>query len=723
MINMVIFINSPLIVETGTQITIPNITSDALSISKYISGTLAINENLYLSDSIAYNIKNLILNDGSIVHIVNPDKYPILYFTSSNVVLLSEDEVPMTMTVETDKQCTIQYEGQLTNYSFKVIHSEAQRFKSIVNFVFALNGSIEFYDEQQHSSDNSFYIIESNTDVKTVNLQLHQPIPNLNANGSFEISLDSVDSITCFIQSQPTLQIWYLTLNYSDVDLNILFYRSNVVRINGIDIRTDVLNVLSIYSTAKNVFLSISSTLSSFPLVYIGMASDSTVFFDSSFSQISRIGNIDNINVYHTGNVLLNTTNDVIPKVTINPPINGVLYEANTKVFNVSNSTSFSLENFRSGNSLDVNCADGSYIIPQSAFLSENVHFNISQQAFIYFNYVIESLVSYYFNGGYVSVFSSDENSTSAFEFKEIHLSNSKFNGRQNTAILNVSKLVMDMNSLAEESFSYVDIKEYCIINDDVNNVRFLDSNIFRAAVTERGPRTPIIRALKGAWVIINSNAKTVKLTVDEGAALVEKFILNLTYDTPDVHLDKSWYQIAIPSSFMVMSNAKKLIMETELLNMPNILVCNTDFKPRDYVMIKHTASCTIELAFWVLLGFIIFFILISILLCFVPSNEKSQASETTDQDNFHRRFDESNNTLDLTELDSEQETKGKQRKKTIMHEDSDSQDILFNGNVYDYKRFIAGSDSSDSTQSRNTQASKRKRKMKKPKKAKKKID
>ncbi|KAH0788821.1 hypothetical protein GPJ56_007503 [Histomonas meleagridis] len=628
LVNHLTLTNTPLEVKSDETIELLNFTSDSNSIADDIDGSIKIKSNFYLNSSDPTDIQGFILQDGSTLYLHKMSMFPEIHFHASTITFLSIDENIFEITIENNAKINIILEEEDLSRVDEMIIGTEDTPTYTVNLVMTVHNNMNINILGTQSSQISYVInpLLRSGPTYTLSLTLPEKFDNLNINGTFNVVLESIASVSGFFGVPRDIPI--VVVNCSDSELDITFKPNKNIIANEVTIDTNSIDQLSFLTYSNTIKFTSDANIDEYPnITFIIETNNTLISFDNTFKEIESISNI--LIEHDNNSIILESTNSFVPLVTINDNVYGVLYSAKTDTVNISSTTNFETENFRTGNDLTINCASGTYSFPQHSILSEFSRFKLDANSNIAMIYHNETQVSYSFTNGKMNFELESQSNLKYFKAKSFELSNTELNNVNDLPVL-LDTLNTDIKSIPENSFTYINISNSLTINDNTIQTIILGNSSIRLRSTNN-IMTPLINKNEEATFEINTNVENILLSVEtnENCPTNTQLILTTTSETVNVHIDKSWFNVNNPEIFnIIVTNATNVIVSTDLMILPEITVHNSIGETINYTSIEHESKYTSSLGFYIFIGITAFIIVLSLVLCFCRKEEMDASSE-----------------------------------------------------------------------------------------------
>lgn len=421
---------SPLIIRPSHHLTIHRLITDTRSIASF-EGTLYISEFLVLNNSIPLLLEGtLFLDEGCIVYVPQISLFPNVFINDEYILFSDEDQdndLVLYFTEVTDNS------KKWTFYMLNEILIEDGHTYPSVNFYLKTNSesvipilfvfdiqyqgiSLIYDDISKLPSTINFEVVTSENDKEKghfLEIQIDYTDPPKNilfkkisgnidlvllTSKTIQYFLDNKNPPSCFDQTGSTgescdgidlyglnsltFYVYFSMTKITFKDDSIMIYFGS----DMISFTSSLTNTIQVIADLQSELqMSIApGSAKLFPLSLIVINNNSVINFDDSFSYIvdsndpdvKGIANCiyilhDNMNID-----LVSSDISYIPSVIVDNQLKGVLYNTSTETtYDVSKSTNFSENSFRSGPKVTVNIVDDGVIVPQSSFLANEVMF------------------------------------------------------------------------------------------------------------------------------------------------------------------------------------------------------------------------------------------------------------------------------------------------------------------------------------------------------------
>ncbi|KAK8887079.1 hypothetical protein M9Y10_038115 [Tritrichomonas musculus] len=642
--------NSLLNIENSFSV--PSMTTDLYSLSGQQIKSITVSTILTFSgQSQLYVIGiDIILSKNALLEIKEISYFPQITF-SSEAISFSDGDSELTVGVEDNGPVTVAIEDSLNDMHTVIdIHSDNSniQLEMIVQFVLTNPLIVSYQNAFPLPQKVQFAFLPSENEMSTLSLIMPHDDDDgpghrynfSNITGNLNLILLTPNTVFTFIMA--TAREDFFVNNIPTLSLNLMDY------VDSVTIYEDSVNISSKFNISmvlqKNLVYQRLTLLTNathplrlslgkdnmkavFPITIESTMRNTKIFFDDSFRQLSKkpINEIDDVTKkmletiiikHYTFNITLMTSLEAVPMVIVDDDIVGVLYVGNQTEFLIPENKYYS---FRSGPELIVNITDDPYNdnsslieINQSDFLAEKVTF--CGNPFI-FNARSKSLTNYTLIDAPISIDLSKSNNKTWFNAFALDLNRSPITHLDNFL---VDYLKSDIYSLSKNSIKNLVVTTSSSISDDsLNKISISKDRIslFSKDSTESPAsiKSDFLRIYYGGSGIVN-------VTISE-KELNQQIFLFLTRNTSKIVLfEKSWYKVSNANRFVIICEDKSshVIIQADLMNMPDIVVVDSNWQPFEYKQKLYQAVYTNGLSFVIFITLVLVVVVISIVLMIV---------------------------------------------------------------------------------------------------------
>lgn len=713
-LDTVILKQSPLTIKLANDLTIPRLFTDSYSIA-FFEGTLHITEFISLNGSVPHLIEGtIVLEEGSVVYSPQISLFPYVFISDESITFCDSDQdndlvFNFAEVTDSTKSWTFYLENSKS--------TEKQVFPTVTFFlktnpetnlplhflVGLMAGGISMkFDDLSKLAKYTHFTFETYDEIDNFVLALDidyldPPVnhPFKEISGNFNVSLMSPKTIEYFFThlnpdsclndpqegqcdlitfgnlTNLTLYVYneLLKVVFKDQQFEMLFDTFELI---FSPIFSESLEIYA--SNETDIVLSIDQQTQSIPkFVMIMEKPQSTIVFDDSFAifNLNLKSIIENIIFYHDEKNInfVSQSMETIPMIVVYDPVPGVLFDTSTnKQYNITSSTDFS-QSFRSGPQIIVNIVEPNLIIPQNAFLAQEVIFRGSSFSFLFFHksrssYIFENEVTILIENetnmiktildhlpyldyetinssfGWLQVIKNQNYETNLFGVTETKfIGNGKISQTTNTRFLFVvEKLECEfLASIDESNFvSPIIVYDTFKITDpslerlyiSTNSIRLVDSN-HHSTFLMKGKDEASFE------IVINSANKHLQVSVDSDFILSHLTIIFLS--SGELFLDQSWFSIQNPGR-LLLTAYQNVTIRTELLTMPKFSSkLNNGAR---LFLVTNKPGFTSMKAFGIFVALVVIAVIFCIVFCIIDFSHKfpmiednSDSSETYELD------------------------------------------------------------------------------------------
>jgi hypothetical protein len=353
---------------------------------------------------------------------------------------------------------------------------------------------------------------------------------------------------------------------------------------------------------------------------------------------------VDNVTIWHgsTRIDLQSPATRLVPFVTINETVAGVLYHAGADSFDIGQNAgpTFGNGTYRSGPNLTVTVRAGAPLIPQSEFLAQSVEFHGDGTVPVTFGYEILSPAIYTFKDfSFVNLSVAQPPVGGCFQvnMSGLVLSNAPVIGDGGPICLSTDHLESDVKSLPVGNIP-VHVSGSCRISDNINKVVLGPTLVYITAGA--GSAAPIAAP---STFSVNTTASSVLLSLtDHTVPLFTLMVVN----PATITFDSSWYEVVNAENVTIQLMVPETShLETDLIAPPRVVVNGPDGSPSTVAWTVAEPVYTAALGFYIFAGILGLILIISLVLCCMgaclkPEEEIDVSSGSAKKEKHHTKKD-----------------------------------------------------------------------------------